>query len=435
MKLTMRTFTVQNIVLADKTAFRDGMLFVDTKELRNLLLKDKTLTDVSFDIARPGESVRIIHVLDAVEPRVKVGASTECFPGFMGEPFSVGSGITHRLGGMAVVTLGSNLLLPSGSETGVLEYNEAVIDMSGIGQQYSACSETINLCLGLTVKEGTSPIQYDAAVRFAALRAATYLARCTTHDVPWTEEEVLETGCANPDLPNIGYVNQVQSQGLLCRTFLYGMPMEGCFTPTLVDPAEMMDGAIVSGNYRNFMRACTYMQQNNPVARDLYTRHGKDLNFVGMVVSRGHYDDQASKTRSGCFVAKLATFLKAHACVLTLEGTGNANVDFMATVKALELAGIAAAPIVHEFGGPDGYDEPLFDIAPQAVSIISGGGVDRRITMPAMDKVIGGDSVRFIYSGNAFSHDDPHASRTATAHFYFCGYRTMQNKGFRAFAF
>ena len=435
MKLTMRTFSVQDVVLADKTAFSNGVLSVNKEELRNILLKDKSLTDVSFDVAKPGESVRIIHVLDAVEPRVKVDSSTQCFPGFMGEPFSVGEGITHRLGGMAVVTLGTNLLLPSGSETGVLEYNEAVIDMSGLGQLYSACSDTINLCLGLTVKEGTSPIQYDAAVRMASLRAATYLASCTKHDVPWSEEESLETGCANPDLPNVAYVNQVQSQGLLCRTFLYGMPMEGFFTPTLVDPAEMMDGAIVSGNYRNFMRACTYMQQNNPVAKQLYKRHGKDLNFVGMVASRGHYDDQTSKTRSGCFVAKLAKFLKANACVLTLEGTGNANVDFMATVKALEIAGIAAAPIVHEFGGPDGRDEPLFDIAPQAVSIISGGGVDRRITMPAVDRVIGGNSVRFIYSGNAFSQDDPHSTRTATAHFYFCGYRTMQDKGFRAFAY
>jgi glycine reductase len=293
----------------------------------------------------------------------------------------------------------------------------------------------VNLCLGLTVKEGASPLQYDAAVRLASLRAAVYLAGCTTGDVPCDAEEVLETGCLDPGLPNVAYINQIQSQGLLCRTFLYGMPVEGFFVPTLVDPNELMDGAIVSANYRNFMRACTYMQQNNTVVRTLYDRHGKDLNFMGMIVSRGHYDDQPSKTRSGSFAAKLAGFLKAHACVLTLEGTGNANVDFMATVKALELAGIAAAPIVHEFGGPGGEDEPLFDIAPQAVSIISGGGVERRFAMPAMDKVIGGDSVRFIYGDKGFISDDPRASRTATAHFYFCGYWTMQDKGFRAFDF
>jgi hypothetical protein len=82
-----------------------------------------------------------------------------------------------------------------------------------------------------------------------------------------------------------------------------------------------------------------------------------------------------------------------------------------------------------------GEDEPLFDLAPQCVSIISGGGVDRRFTMPAMDKVVGGDSARFIYSDSAFRNDDPHMERQATAHFYFCGYRTMQDSGFRAFDF
>jgi hypothetical protein len=30
----------------------------------------------------PGEAARIVHVLDAVEPRIKVGGDTVTFPGF-----------------------------------------------------------------------------------------------------------------------------------------------------------------------------------------------------------------------------------------------------------------------------------------------------------------------------------------------------------------
>ncbi len=434
MKLLLKTFMVTDIALDEKTELRKGVLSVNADDLRAVLLKDEVIADVTFDVARPNESVRIIHVLDAVEPRIKAEGPGCCFPGFMGSPVTVGDGVTHRLGGMAVITTGVNMQLPSCSETGVLEFNESVIDMSGEGRLYCACSGTINFCVNITTITDITPEQYDDAVRMVALRTAVYLARCTI-DMPCDSEEALEIGIVDPKLPNVAYINQIQSQGPICRTFLYGMPMEGYFTPTLLDPNELMDGAIVSSNYRNFMRYCTYMQQNNPVVRTLFSRHGKEVNFVGMVVTRGHYDNQQSKVRAGSFAAKLAALLKANACMLTLEGTGNSNVDYMAAVQALESSGIAAAPIVHEMCGTNGESQPLFDIAPKAASIVSGGNVDQRFTMPAVDKVIGGNSVKFNYAELALLSDDPHISRTVTAHFYFCGYRTMQDNGLRAFEF
>lgn len=41
-------------------------------ELTELLLKDKGILDVEIDIARPGESIRIIPVKDVIEPRAKL---------------------------------------------------------------------------------------------------------------------------------------------------------------------------------------------------------------------------------------------------------------------------------------------------------------------------------------------------------------------------
>jgi len=58
-----------------------------------LVLEDPRIIGVEVEIARPGESVRIVHCLDAVEPRTKIGEAT-VFPGFLGGMETVGTGET-----------------------------------------------------------------------------------------------------------------------------------------------------------------------------------------------------------------------------------------------------------------------------------------------------------------------------------------------------
>ena len=62
-----------------------------------------SIADVELHIAKPGESVRIIHSLDVVEPRWKVAGPGGVFPGFVSPPSAVGEGQTNRLAGVAVV--------------------------------------------------------------------------------------------------------------------------------------------------------------------------------------------------------------------------------------------------------------------------------------------------------------------------------------------
>jgi len=70
-----------------------------------------------------------------------------------------------------------------------------------------------------------------------------------------------------PDLPRVGYVYQLQSQGLLHDTYVYGVDAKRIL-PTFMYPTEPMDGAIVSGNC---VSACdknpTYVHQNNPIMK------------------------------------------------------------------------------------------------------------------------------------------------------------------------
>ncbi len=209
--------------------------------------------------------------------------------------------------------------------------------------------------------------------------------------------------------------------------------MEGFFTPTLLHPNELLDGAVVSSNFRSPLKAATYLHQNNPVILELFKKHGVELNFVGQIIGRGHFDDFLMKERQGQYAAKLASLLDAQAAVLSLEGSGNAFIDYMATVRALERSGIYAVPIVHELGsGPKGDEQPLVDVVPEAISIVTGGGVDQVVEVPSMDRVVGGEIIRFSTGELAFKDINASSGFVATPHDFYCGFWQMQISGIRA---
>src|SRR5581483_8009584 len=105
MRLEMATYTVRDVQLGGPTRLSNGTLHVDSDELRRLVLEGGDFADCAVDVVRPGDEVRLIHVMDAVEPRYKPG-DVSAFPGFLGLPRTAGEGRTHRLGGMAVVSVG-----------------------------------------------------------------------------------------------------------------------------------------------------------------------------------------------------------------------------------------------------------------------------------------------------------------------------------------
>ena len=235
----------------------------------------------------------------------------------------------------------------------------------------------------------------------------------------------------DPSLPRVAYIDQCQWQGFMVQTFLYGMPMRD-LVPTLLHPNETIDGAIVSGNYRSPMKVSTYLHCNNPVVKALYRRHGVDLNFAGVILCRGHFDDHKAKERNAQYAAKLARLLQVDGVIQTLEGTGNTFIDFMLMVQECERLGIKSVPIVHEHGGPAGTDWPLVDYVPEARSIISTGGVDRRFSVPAMKRVIGGETLTFTTQEELGDRIDAGSAMTVSAHELYTGYWQMGISGLTA---
>jgi glycine reductase len=101
-RLDLATFDVGDVRFGRRTAFEAGVLEIDGEELRDRL-RGGVIEDVTIDLARPGEAVRLVHLLDTVEPRVRVTSPGSDFPGFLSPPLTVGEGRTNRLGGVAVM--------------------------------------------------------------------------------------------------------------------------------------------------------------------------------------------------------------------------------------------------------------------------------------------------------------------------------------------
>jgi len=326
----------------------------------------------------------VLRALDAIEPLHKPGAAVSAFPGFLGPPRTAGHGLTHRLAGFTVVQV-TDFPFPA---SGVQAFEEGVIEMSGPGAAYSGCADRVNVFLVLTPGRAVSNVDYDDAVRRAALRVADHLAALTIGHVP-EHVETFDHGGEHAGRHRVVWVHQVRAQGPMVQSFLYGEQISGML-PTVLDPNELLDGALVGANYKTGSKTPTYVHTRHPSLLALSARHGRELHVAGVIVARGHHENEFLKERSAHFVAKLATVQRADGALCTYEATGNTHIDFMLTVQALERAGIPAASVVHEYGGPLGDDPPLVDFVPEAITLASTGGIDRRLSLPAVDRVIGG---------------------------------------------
>jgi glycine reductase len=171
-------------------------------------------------------------------------------------------------------------------------------------------------------------------------------------------------------------------------TYLYGVDAKKIL-PTLIHPNEVMDGAIVSGNC---VSACdkhtTFHHMNNAVIKELYRRHGKDLNFIGVIVTNLNVS-LADKERSSDYASKLAKLIGADGVVVTNEGFGNPDTDLMMLCKKMEDYGIKTVLITDEFAGRDGASQSLADVVPEADAVVSVGNANEVITLPPMKHIIG----------------------------------------------
>ena len=381
-ELLLRRVRIHDVIFGEKTEVTGHLLRINEGELIRYLLEDSHLKSVEIKLARPGEKKRIIPVKDVVEPRAKTGGVSTAFPGFLGTAEPVGTGTTHVLDGVAVVTCGR-----------LVNFQEGLIDMTGPGAAFSLFSKKLNVVLVMNPVDSLGKHEHEKAVRVAGIKAAHYLAQAgvsavADEEIRYQVQAFSEAENAHPGLPKVIYVDMVIAQGLLHDNYLYGMNAQGSL-PVFLSPTELMDGAIVSGNcaapcHKN----TTYHQQNNPIVEDLLIEHGKTVNFLG-VIAMPVRTALLDKERMCTQVLKMARFLGARGSIVSEDGGGNPEADLMMLARLFEKVGIKTVLVTDEYAGRDGASQGLADVTPEADAIVTNGNGNEYVLLPPMEETIG----------------------------------------------
>jgi glycine reductase len=377
MRLDLGHIYIEDIRFGSRTKTDDHILTIHRAELIALLESEPLFERIDIEIAHPGESCRIVRVLDVLEPRYRLNGPN--FPGALDGVGLVGEGQTRALKNVAVVEINQ-----------MATRSRSIIDMSGPAAAYSPIANTHNVVLLPRRKPGVDKDEYRLAVKKAGLKTATYLA-AAAKDVTPSETRVYQLSPVAlnqgpKDLPRVAYIFPMHSQQHPTQqkeTVFYGSNIQG-FMPTIVHPNEILDGALMFS-----YSAYTWFAQNHPVIEELYCRHGKDLWFAGVVLTVAPVM-VSEKERNACLAARLAKeVLAADGIIATKIGGGAVDTDLMMIYTRAEEMGMKAALIIMER-----YPDTGITFVPENVNALVTPGLTRdSITLPAVERVIGGETL------------------------------------------
>ena len=346
----------------------------------DLLREPEAIDGVEVEIVPPGSPVRVTHVLDAVEPRIRADERA-AFP----SEGRAGEGRTNRLDGVVVLSC-----LDFPGEERPLHEQESIVDLGGPGAALTPFADMTVVVLTFSARKG-GHVEIDARARQTALSVAEEIGRGTLDAEP-DEVEHFELGPAEESLPAVAALIQLSDLGPLYIQYVYGAPAGEVGLPRAVDPAEVLDGAITCGEYHwAAMRNPTWFFQRNELIRTLYREHGKTLRFAGVVLMRGYEQSAADKQSAAERAAAVAGELGADGVVITTDAGGNSHTDVMLTCRACEQAGIRTTVVLAEETDPQSTRPILTDWVREADSIVSTGNVEELVEAWTPERVLGGD--------------------------------------------
>ena len=382
MSLKKKYVDISDVRFGDRTYVEEHVLYINKNDLLTLC-NDKIFKSVDIEIARPGEDCRITSVGDTIEPMVKLDDEDATFPGLLGTMKQAGTGESLCLRGLVVTET---------YET--MKINGLFIDMSGPMAEYTPFSQKIHVVLVAVPTEGADVLTYVKTLRLASLKLAKYLAKAAEKCIP---DDVVEYNLLHEDLvdvhgvhlPRIVYVMFNCNLELLQSSRTYGS--DAMFTfPTLMNPNEILDGAIINMNHDQIINSTpTYTYQNHPLINELYSRHGKDLNFVGLIVASVNFKLE-DKQRNVMVAFRLAKEeLGADIILITKESGGHPQIECATLCDLAENNGVQVAMIQSEFAATSlGSDEALLFNTPNAQAIVSAGCLKSLYT-PEPKRIIG----------------------------------------------
>ncbi|MBI3092268.1 MAG: hypothetical protein HYY96_16530 [Candidatus Tectomicrobia bacterium] len=395
--LEKQLYPIEAVCFGPASCLRGTTLVIDRAELERHLEERSGLAEVRVELAAPGDGSRILNVLDICEPCVKEDGSY--FPSWVAPPGLVGEGVTRVLRGVAVVETGEMAGVVGG-----------LLDLHAETRQLTPLADLHQVVLRTRPAAGMNKLAYCRAVRAAGLRAAVYLARLALGNPAPRRETYPRSGdgaLASP-LPKVAYLCLLHGIGDLRETFVYGARIREAL-PFLLQPTEMLDGAVVSFHYDMppGVKNNTYSYQRHPLVEDLLRLHGEQLDFRGLVLAPQPVRLEDKQRAARLAARLLRQTLRADGVVMTKEAAGAGDYDLMEHCEACERAGVKTVLIDSEQLNEAGEGLPLIDLRAAADAIVSAGNIEERVHLPAASRLLGGDTFAAI-------NGDPHAATTVS---------------------
>ncbi len=392
MRLEIESIDIRDIRLSPRTYAKDRVLHVNLAELEELILRDGRIKSVDIHVVYPGDRIRIINLLDVVQPRCKIDQFEADFPGFVGRLRIAGSGRTRSLGGVSVLV----------SNPCTKRKYSALLDMSGRAAELSRYGKMRNVSIAPYIADGIEERDFEDAVKIAGLKTAVYLAAAAEGHSP-DEVEVYDLDIPNlqrnSDLPRIAYYYQMYSpqhdhRGIPDPCF-YGTHVRD-FMPTIIHPNEVLDGGVVG--HHTIRSLDTYTIQNHALIKELYRHNGKDLIFVGVVFGVANIDPVIRRRKALMAGNLIKNVLGADGVIITKIHGGMPHVDVALVGEECEKLGVKTAV----------YTQPLISVGTLADTllfsnealdlVITVGATFERVKLPLeADRILGGTAKTKIF--------------------------------------
>lgn len=391
MKLRVETIRIKDLQFGRETCLKDGILYVNLEDIQAFAKEEPCFETLKIDLALPGESIRIIHVVDVVQPRCKVSGNID-WPGVLSDDYEIaGSGVTRAVAGMGIVLCQNNTYWSR---------KWGSFDMSGECAEINPYAKIPQLVIEPLAKEGSDFRDYREGLRRVGYKTSVLLAKATLG----TDADESEEFCSEkqfPKLPSIAYVYQIYSKQYDTQNYrepmVYGNAVPDSL-PLVMQPTEIMDGAIsLCGGFRC---VTTYEIQNHPVITELMRRHGKELNFAGVLVTVTSVEAKHRYLVSKMAASLLKEVMHADGVIIT-KGVGGASTLCVGAIAGeAEKLGIKAVPIIQILNGKSNLDIECMISEPNVDSIICSGTYYHNFTLPPAERILGGPEDALYLSGD-----------------------------------
>ena len=259
------------------------------------------------------------------------------------------------------------------------------MDMGGPCAKYTHFSKHYHVILDATPAEGVTDASYAEALKHASLTINVYLAKLAIGQKP-DETEEFEMGPVGPGkdgkpLPKVAYLVTHMASHDTWNFLVYGQSAIG-FLPTILQPTEILDGAMVWRYWEP-----NYYLQNEVYLKELLRRHGKDIEFVGVVFANNVMKIDGKDTMGMMAATLCKETLKADCVIINKSGMGHCQLDSALAFNWAEKMGMTCVMNLSAVSNDKPGD--MLVISDSKIDAVVNSGRNYDLNHPRVERVIG----------------------------------------------